>query len=57
MTGDLPDALHFHHFEQAHVNVLPATKSNAAGRVRIKGEVKIKGPVVDPTRRHVKLRS
>ena len=57
LTGDLTDALHFHHFEQAHVNLLPAAKSSSTGRVRLKGEVKIKGPVVATGHKHVKLRS
>ncbi len=58
LTGDLQDALHFHHFEKAHVNVLPtaAAKSTNGSRVHLKGEVKIKGTAADPARRRVKLR-
>jgi hypothetical protein len=61
LTGDLQDALHFHDFEKAHVNVLPAAKSadshvRLKGEVKIKGGVKIKGTAADPARGRVKLR-
>src|SRR5574341_74993 len=42
LTGDLPDALHFRHFEQARIDT-PA--ASARGRVHVKGEVKTKGAV------------
>lgn len=42
LTGDLPDALHFRHFEQVRVD---APAASARGRVRIKSEVKTKSTV------------
>jgi molybdopterin/thiamine biosynthesis adenylyltransferase/DNA-binding transcriptional regulator YhcF (GntR family) len=41
LTGDLPEALHFRHFEQTHITVSPS----ASGRVRIKAGVDKKGSV------------
>ncbi len=61
LTGDLQDALHFRHFEQAHITLSPATdskisvKSSGPSRVRIKGEVKLK-TAANPPQGHVKLR-
>ncbi len=54
LTGDLQDALHFRHFESARVNVSPA--ANHHGRVRVKGEVKLKGTAASASRGRVKLR-
>ncbi len=51
LTGDLPEALHFRHFEQTAGAVSPVR-----GRVRLKGEVKIKGVKINPARGRVKLR-
>lgn len=51
LTGDLPEALHFRHFERTG-----GGESPARGRVRLKGEVKIKGVKVNPARGRVKLR-
>jgi adenylyltransferase/sulfurtransferase len=56
LTGDLPDTLHFRHFEQGHVTVSPAPSASDHGKVRLKGEVKMKGTVSAPTRGRVKLR-
>lgn len=50
LTGDLPEALHFRHFEQTE---LPKP---AHGRVRIKGEARIKDASQDPASGRVKLR-
>ena len=61
LTGDLPEALHFRHFEQARIALSPETHSH----VRIKEDVKlldnqnvvkIKQPVPDPAHGRVKLR-
>jgi molybdopterin/thiamine biosynthesis adenylyltransferase/DNA-binding transcriptional regulator YhcF (GntR family) len=52
LTGDLPEALHFRHFEQAQKNACGLTR----GRVRIKGEVKIKDLPSNRARGRVKLR-
>jgi hypothetical protein len=52
LAGDLPEALHFRHFEQAQKN----TSESVRGRVRIKGEVKIKDLPPNQTRGRVKLR-
>jgi adenylyltransferase/sulfurtransferase len=51
LTGDLPEALHFRHFEQT-----AGADSPARGRVRLKDEVKIKGVKINPARGRVKLR-
>ncbi|MBI5932989.1 MAG: ThiF family adenylyltransferase [Chloroflexi bacterium] len=51
LTGDLPEALHFRHFEQTADAASPAR-----GRVRLKGEVKVKGVKINPARGRVKLR-
>ena len=52
LTGDLPEALHFRHFEQAQKN----SSELVRGRVRIKGEVKIKDLPSNKARGRVKLR-
>ena len=61
LTGDLPEALHFRHFDQTRITVNPQTQ----GRVRIKSEVeaagtkstvKIKSSSVDSAHGRVKLR-
>jgi len=53
LTGDLPEALHFRHFDQTQITGL----STARGRVRIKDDVKLKDVVViNPARGRVKLR-
>jgi molybdopterin/thiamine biosynthesis adenylyltransferase/DNA-binding transcriptional regulator YhcF (GntR family) len=54
LTGDLPDALHFRHFQQVHVDKAPAEAKR--GRVRIKGEAKLKNVTKNPARGRVKLR-
>lgn len=62
LTGDLPDALHFHHFQQVRVEPqasVPAGGADhrvSASRVRIKGEVKIKGLSRNSAQGRVKLR-
>ena len=45
LTGDLPEALHFRHFEQVHVSVAPAV----ANRVRLKAKSETKGESVKLT--------
>ncbi len=62
LTGDLQDALHFRDFEQAHINLAPAPASAhrlmPRSRVRLKDEVKLKGPAAaSAAHKHVKLRS
>jgi hypothetical protein len=61
LTGDLPEALHFHHFEQTHITVNPQSQNH----VKIKEEVenpsarnvvKIKDPSASSVHSHVKLR-
>src|SRR5512135_1649856 len=60
LTGDLPDTLHFHHFEQAHVSVAPAPKEETApaegGRVRLKTDTKAKTRGEAPAQGRVRLR-
>ncbi len=51
LTGDLPEAFHFRHFEQTADAASPAR-----GRVRLKDEVKLKGVKINPARGRVKLR-
>ena len=53
LTGDLPEALHFHHFEQTG----GGNGSSARGRVRLKGAVKLKDAPKNPARGRVKLHS
>ena len=53
LTGDLNEALHFSHFAQVGGNGAPAR-----GRVRLKGEIKIKDDLPkNPARGRVKLRA
>ena len=52
LTGDLPEALHFHHFEQTG----GGNGSPARGRVRLKGAVKLKDAPKNPALGRVKLR-
>jgi molybdopterin/thiamine biosynthesis adenylyltransferase/DNA-binding transcriptional regulator YhcF (GntR family) len=52
LTGDLPDALHFRHFQQVRVDAPPAK----SGRVRVKSEGKGKNGSNNPARGRVKLR-
>jgi molybdopterin/thiamine biosynthesis adenylyltransferase/DNA-binding transcriptional regulator YhcF (GntR family) len=61
LTGDLPEALHFRHFEQTRVTVNPSSQ----GRVRIKEEadapnpqnvVRIKNPSINTVQKRLKLR-
>jgi hypothetical protein len=52
LTGDLPDALHFRHFEQTE----PLKIKPAEGRIRLKGEVRIKETSVNnPARGRIRL--
>jgi hypothetical protein len=52
LTGDLPDALHFRHFEHAS----GWNDSPARGRVHLKAEVKLKDAPLRLKRGRVKLR-
>jgi molybdopterin/thiamine biosynthesis adenylyltransferase/DNA-binding transcriptional regulator YhcF (GntR family) len=52
LTGDLPDTLHFRHFEQTH----GWNDSPARGRVHLKAEVKLKDAPLHLKRGRVKLR-
>jgi molybdopterin/thiamine biosynthesis adenylyltransferase/DNA-binding transcriptional regulator YhcF (GntR family) len=54
LTGDLQDTLHFRHFEQARVSSVSAASNH--GRVRLKGEVKLKGTSPSSSGARVKLR-
>ena len=61
LTGDLPEALHFRHFEQARIALSPETHSHVRIKEDIKllddqNVVKIKQPVPDPAHGRVKLR-
>lgn len=53
LTGDLPDALHFRHFEKTKVNLKDEPSS---GRVRIKDHVKVKDVSTHSAPSRVKLR-
>ncbi len=52
LSGDLPEALHFRHFERPHITLAPPTRT----RIRLKGEVKLKDLPDSPARGRVKLR-
>lgn len=54
LTGDLPDTLHFRHFEQAHSNAEPMTPGR--GRVRLKGDPRLKVGGASPSTARVRLR-
>jgi len=55
LTGDLPDALHFSHFENKRINLMDG---NSGNRVRIKEVVKAEDlPPLHPFSGRVKLRS
>lgn len=49
LTGDLPEALHFRHFEQS------GHAAPARDRVRLKGEIKLEGSRRNPAHGRVKL--
>lgn len=51
LSGDLPEALHFRHFEQTDLVKI----QSARGRVRLKGEVRLKDGPLNPARGRVKL--
>lgn len=53
LTGDLPDALHFRHFEKTKINIME--KKNG-GRVRFKGAVKFENAPAHAASGRVKLR-
>ncbi|MGZ9223743.1 MAG: ThiF family adenylyltransferase [Anaerolineales bacterium] len=52
LTGDLPDALHFRHFERTKINIL---EKKIAGRVRIKDSLKLDNVPGRSVRGRVKL--
>ena len=54
LTGDLPDALHFRHFETTKINI---TDRKPSGRVRIKDSVKLEGVPSHSASGRVKLSS
>ncbi len=54
LTGDLPDALHFHHFEKTKINI---TDRKMSGRVRMKESVKLQDTTPHSTSGRVKLSS
>jgi hypothetical protein len=61
LTGDLPEALHFRHFEQTRIALSPETHSHVRIKEEVKGvdnkdALKIKSPAVGPARGRVKLR-
>ena len=61
LTGDLPEALHFRHFEQTRIALSPETHSHVRIKEEVKGVdnkdvLKIKSPAVGPARGRVKLR-
>jgi adenylyltransferase/sulfurtransferase len=55
LTGDLPDTLHFRHFESTRVREQPAATAGA-GRVRLRNAVKLKGPAIRAAAGRVRLR-
>ena len=55
LTGDLPDTLHFHDFEQARISLAPAASASRK-RVHLKDEIKLKGSAANQAHKHVKLR-
>jgi adenylyltransferase/sulfurtransferase len=54
LTGDLPDALHFRHFEKTKINI---SDRKASGRVRIKEAVKLQDMPAHTASGRVKLSS
>jgi len=54
LTGDLQDAIHFHHFERMKINLLDEKSSS---RVRLKEHVRLEGLQVHPASGRVKLSS
>ncbi len=52
LTGDLPEALHFRHFEQ---NALDKAKPTVE-RIRFKSELRILEPVTDPTPSRIRIK-
>jgi hypothetical protein len=61
LTGDLPEALHFHHFEQTRITVNPQSQNHVKIKEEVenpsaKNVVRIKNPSVSSARGHVKLR-
>src|SRR5512141_948756 len=56
LTGDLPDTLHFHDFEQSRITLAPAPAVSAAKRVRLKDEAKLKPTVAGAGQKRIKLR-
>jgi adenylyltransferase/sulfurtransferase len=51
LTGDLPEALHFHHFEQTG----PEKPLKIGGRIRLKEEVRPEDAPTNPARNRIRL--
>src|SRR5512141_1860936 len=53
LSGDLQDSLHFRDFERAHINLAPIPAPSRKQRVRLKDQIKLKGPAADAGHKHV----
>jgi molybdopterin/thiamine biosynthesis adenylyltransferase/DNA-binding transcriptional regulator YhcF (GntR family) len=51
LTGDLPEALHFHHFEKTE----PEKPKKVGGRIRLKEEVRLVDPPTNPARDRIRI--
>src|SRR5512140_1583887 len=56
LTGDLPDALHFHDFEQPRITLSPLASAAPRKNVRLKDSIKIKPAAADAGHKRIKLR-
>jgi hypothetical protein len=55
LTGDLPDTLHFHDFEQARITLAPAAPAAPRKYIRLKDEVKMQAVAADSAQKRIKL--
>ena len=51
LNGDLPEALHFRHFEQTG----PEKPQKIGGRIRLKEEVQVSEPLTNPARNRIRI--
>jgi adenylyltransferase/sulfurtransferase len=51
LTGDLPEALHFRHFERT----VPENEPKTGGRIRLKEEVRLVEPPTNPVRDRIRI--
>jgi hypothetical protein len=51
LTGDLPEALHFRHFEKTN----PVEEPKTGGRIRLKEEVRLVDPPTNPAKDRIRI--